>query len=41
MINKIKQIVRINPIAKELWKNKYSVIPNKKKIIPRKQKYRG
>jgi hypothetical protein len=41
MIKKIRQIIRINPIAKDLWKNKYSVIPNKKKVIPRKQKYRG
>jgi len=41
MIKRIRQIIQVNPIAKELWKNKYSIIPNKKKIIPRKQKHKS
>jgi len=40
MIRKITSIKIINPIAKEAWKKKYTIIPNKKKIIPRKSKYR-
>jgi len=41
MIRKVTRIKKINPIAKELWRKKFSILPNKKKIIPRKQKYRG
>jgi len=38
MIKKITTIQVINPVAKEAWKKKYTVIPNKKKKIPRKYK---
>tara|TARA_R100001460_G_scaffold92299_1_gene134160 strand:+ start:671 stop:820 length:150 start_codon:yes stop_codon:yes gene_type:complete len=34
------KINRINPIVKALWTKKQQIIPNKKKKIPRKEKYR-
>lgn len=39
MIKKITTIQVINPVAKEAWKKKYTVIPNKKKKLPKKYKY--
>ena len=39
MIRRITSVQIVNPIAKEAWKKKYTVIPNKKKVIPRKNKY--
>jgi len=40
MIKKITKIQVINPVVKEVWKNKYTVIPNKKKEPPKKYKYK-
>lgn len=34
------KIKTINPIVRILWTKKQQIIPNKKKKIPRKQKYR-
>jgi len=39
MIKKITTIQVINPVVKEAWKKKNTVIPNKKKKIPREYKY--
>tara|TARA_S200002703_G_C3766758_1_gene236020 strand:- start:163 stop:309 length:147 start_codon:yes stop_codon:yes gene_type:complete len=37
----MRKIKPINPIVKTLWKQKQQIIPNKKKRIPRKQKYKN
>ena len=37
---KMTKIKTINPIVRILWTKKQQIIPNKKKTIPRKQKYR-
>lgn len=39
MIKKITTIQVINPIVKEAWKKKHTIIPNKKKKLPKKYKY--
>ena len=39
MIKKITSIQVINPVVREVWKKKNTVIPNKKKKIPREYKY--
>jgi len=36
----MKRIKPINPVIRPLWAKKQQIIPNKKKKIPRKQKYR-
>lgn len=40
-MQKIHKITKVNPVAKIIWQKRTQVIPNKKKKIPRKQKYKG
>ena len=40
MIKKITTIQVINPVVKEAWKKKHTIIPNKKKKLPKKHKYK-
>ena len=37
----IPKIKPLNPYIRSLWDKKYKIIINKKKKIPRKQKYRN
>ena len=40
MIKKITTIQVINPVVKEAWKKKHTIIPNKKKKLSKKHKYK-
>jgi len=40
-IQKIQKIKPLNPYIRSLWEKQYKIIINKKKKIPRKQKYRN